>query len=130
LIESKFMQHCELCGTNVQFGAHIYDGKFIPAYKLFVCSSCYAANWDGWAPNYESAVTRHLREDYAWQRPHDIPRNRFLKIRRRGFRLGDGEASQQGTTAQEGEISLHIRTAGECVKTGVPRFVITDIMRT
>ena len=63
MTDPKFMQHCEPCGTNVQFGAHIYDGKFIPAYKVFVCCVCYDANLDGWTAQYESAITRHLRDD-------------------------------------------------------------------
>src|SRR5258705_352107 len=52
-------------------------------------------------------VQRSVGGREAW-----IQRNRSLKIRRRGVRLGNREASQQGTTVQEGEIRLQISTAG------------------
>ena len=61
MAEPKFMQTCEVCGGGFQFGPHIYDGHYISAYRLRVCSGCYRGNWDGWAPHFEDAVTKHLR---------------------------------------------------------------------
>jgi hypothetical protein len=58
----KFMKRCVVCGCEFQFGIHVYDGKYIPTYEIMVCSGCYQANWDGWAPDHEPAVTRKLRE--------------------------------------------------------------------
>jgi hypothetical protein len=55
------MVKCEVCTSSFQFGPHLYDGKHIPAYGISVCSGCYAGNWDGWAPQFEEAVTVHLR---------------------------------------------------------------------
>jgi hypothetical protein len=38
----------------------LYDGTHIQAYGITVCRGCYDGNWDGWAPQFEEAVTRHL----------------------------------------------------------------------
>lgn len=54
---------CEVCGQEFQYGPHVYNGKFIPTYQIMVCSGCYAGNWDGWAPQFEAAVTRKLTEE-------------------------------------------------------------------
>lgn len=44
-------------------GRHIYDGKRIAKYKLDVCKTCYEANWDGWAPEFESKLLAHLESN-------------------------------------------------------------------
>lgn len=54
---------CQLCGRKYQMGAHKYDGKHIPKYKLDVCTTCYDGNWDGWAPHYEKTILQHLEEN-------------------------------------------------------------------
>ena len=61
MAEPKVLYTCDACGSQYQFGPHIYDGKHIDAYGINVCSGCYQGNWDGWAPHFEEAVTRHLR---------------------------------------------------------------------
>jgi hypothetical protein len=58
----KHTQRCDVCGSSVQFGPGIYDGKYVAAYLIFACSACLRGNWDGWAPQFEAAVTRHLIE--------------------------------------------------------------------
>jgi hypothetical protein len=58
--QQKVMYACEVCGGTFQFGPHVYDGRYIPTYRLRVCSGCYQGNWDGWAPQFEDAVTQHL----------------------------------------------------------------------
>ena len=42
------MPKCQLCGSSFQFGAHVYRGKVIAAYKLTLCDACYGGNWDGY----------------------------------------------------------------------------------
>jgi hypothetical protein len=58
----KFLYTCQVCAQQFQHGPHIYDGKYIPAYGIMVCTGCYQGNWDGWAPQFEPAVTRKLKE--------------------------------------------------------------------
>jgi hypothetical protein len=60
--DPKVNYSCETCGQQVRFGPNVYEGKYIPRYQIMVCSGCYAANWDGWAPQFETAVTRKLLE--------------------------------------------------------------------
>ena len=57
----KHTEKCFCCGTEFQFGPHIYDGKHIPGYGITVCRACYEGNWDGWAPHYEVLVLAHLK---------------------------------------------------------------------
>ncbi len=59
--EVKVMYTCEVCGGRFQFGPHVYDGRYITTYRLRVCDVCYRGNWDGWALQFEDAVTQHLR---------------------------------------------------------------------
>ena len=57
----KFMQVCGICGSQFQFGPHIYDGQHIARYKLTVCRSCFSANYDGWGPMVEATFLDHLK---------------------------------------------------------------------
>lgn len=59
--EAPLMIRCELCGNSFQFGAHIYRGKVISAYKLTLCDACYGGNWDGYAPHYETILEAHWK---------------------------------------------------------------------
>lgn len=61
--EIKVMIPCDMCGASFQFGPHRYDGKYIGAYKLTVCKTCFEANWDGWSPAYERRLEKHLRKN-------------------------------------------------------------------
>ena len=58
----KIMYRCDTCGCEFQFGPDVYDGQHLLAYHITVCIGCYGANWDGWAPQFEEAVTRKLRK--------------------------------------------------------------------
>lgn len=59
---TEVRETCATCGRGFRYGPNRYDGKYIPTYKITVCSVCYQANWDGWAPQFEAAVTCKLRE--------------------------------------------------------------------
>lgn len=56
----KHMENCNLCGGAFQFGPHIYDGEWIPRYKLLLCRVCFASNWDGIGPIFEPKFEAHL----------------------------------------------------------------------
>ena len=58
----KCMKQCFLCSQQFQYGPHLYDGEYIPAYKIVVCMICYKANHDGWASHYEEKIISHLKE--------------------------------------------------------------------
>ena len=60
--QPKLISACDACGQEFQFGPNVYDGKHIARYQITVCSGCYANNWDGWAPQFEAAVTRKLKK--------------------------------------------------------------------
>ena len=59
----KFMTYCEVCGSEFQYGPHIYDEKHISSYNLTDCSTCYKMNWDGWASQWESKIIAHLKKN-------------------------------------------------------------------
>lgn len=54
---------CPVCDKKFQMEMHRYEGKWIPTYKITVCSSCYRNNWDGWQPQSEEKVTEVLRSE-------------------------------------------------------------------
>lgn len=58
-----FITNCQLCHASFQFGPHIYRGKVISSYKLTLCDSCYAGNWDGFAPHYEPLLEAHWEKE-------------------------------------------------------------------
>lgn len=51
---------CSICSNSFQFGPNIYRGQKIKGYEIMVCNTCYAANWDGWAPHLEHKLVEHL----------------------------------------------------------------------
>lgn len=54
------MFSCDVCGKH---GPHRYEGHKLTLYGgIFCCDSCWASNWDGWAPHYEGVLTKHLKE--------------------------------------------------------------------
>lgn len=55
--------NCNLCGSKVQFGPHVYDGTWLGHYKMLLCRPCHAGNWDGFAPHYEPIIERHLTNE-------------------------------------------------------------------
>jgi hypothetical protein len=56
------MEACFMCAKGFQMGPHRYDGKVIRRYQISVCSGCWGANWDGWAPHLERRLISHLAE--------------------------------------------------------------------
>jgi hypothetical protein len=56
------MCSCELCKKQFQFGHNRYDGTYIPRYQITVCTSCWNANLDGWAPDLEGRLITHLQQ--------------------------------------------------------------------
>lgn len=56
----RHMVECDVCGGSFQFGPNRYDGLRNQTYHIMVCSGCHNANWDGWAPQYESQVIKSL----------------------------------------------------------------------
>lgn len=54
------MYSCDVCGGQFQIGPHVYDGRYIQAYRIKACNGCCRGNWDGWAPQFEAAVTANL----------------------------------------------------------------------
>lgn len=57
---AMFME-CQMCGATHRMGPNRYDGQFIAAYKLQVCSACFHGNWDGWSPLFEGKLEAHLK---------------------------------------------------------------------
>jgi hypothetical protein len=59
---TKFAQHCDICGSEFQYGPHKYNGKYIARYQITVCMPCWESNWDGWAPGNEERLIAHLQK--------------------------------------------------------------------
>ena len=60
MYDAKFQQKCQICGSTFRFGPHIFEGRHIASYQLMVCRACWIDNWDGWAPECEETLRRHL----------------------------------------------------------------------
>jgi len=53
---------CPVCEQQFKYGPHIYDGIRSHLYDMLVCRRCWSANWDGWAPHFESKLIKHIKE--------------------------------------------------------------------
>ena len=62
--DHRIMCPCFMCRRDFQMGPHRYDGHYIGRYKLSVCDTCWNANWDGWAPDFETRLVAHLSEQH------------------------------------------------------------------
>ncbi len=56
----KMVLDCGVCRRAFQFGPGRYDGKYIALYELTVCKTCWDGNWDGWSPEAEIVIQKHL----------------------------------------------------------------------
>lgn len=61
--DGRFKYKCFLCGMEYSMGPHLYEGKFVRYYKMQVCKSCYHGNHDGWNPDHEEKILRHIYEN-------------------------------------------------------------------
>lgn len=61
---SKFkpMFSCDLCGSDFQMGAGRYEGGSVSRYQMWLCKPCYSMNHDGFAPQYDPIIEKHLAE--------------------------------------------------------------------
>lgn len=59
--KEKILCICDICGTQYQMGPNRYDGKYISAYKLNACGTCYRSNHDGWNPGLEEQLREHFQ---------------------------------------------------------------------
>jgi len=63
VVDPKFVGQCFMCGREQQIGPHRYAGRYIQRYRIRVCQTCYDANHDGWAPEYEEKLIAHLGKE-------------------------------------------------------------------
>jgi len=54
--------HCQMCSAEFLVGRQGHDGRYIPAYDLHVCDSCYDCNVIGWSPLYETKLLQHIKQ--------------------------------------------------------------------
>ena len=61
--DQRIMYRCFICRNQFQMGPQIYEGKYIKTYDISVCNVCYDSNWDGWAPQSEEVLIKHLSDN-------------------------------------------------------------------
>jgi len=59
----KNIVKCGLCKSEFQFGPQTYDGRYLPHYKIYICTVCREGNRDGLAPHYEKRFLEHLKKE-------------------------------------------------------------------
>jgi hypothetical protein len=62
MTQEKFMNKCDLCGQQYQNGLHRY-GHIVKLYEMAICTLCWDANHDGFAPHYEDKILNHLKQN-------------------------------------------------------------------
>ena len=60
---NEITRECDLCGTEVKFGQHLYEGKHLSHYNLFVGDCCLVGSPGEIAPYLEKAFEDHLEKN-------------------------------------------------------------------
>lgn len=55
---------CFCCDTKLHFTPDSDAGQVIERYGVVVCTPCFQANADGWAPKYEEKLLRQLQRSH------------------------------------------------------------------
>lgn len=60
-MEPKCYEICDLCEQPFRYGAHRYDGRYVPRWKVRICDTCDKMNWDGIVVSGRDAFLEKLR---------------------------------------------------------------------
>ena len=60
--KNAVMYDCFLCERPFQFGPHIYNGEWLPAWGVIFCSGCLRGNHDGVVLEGHPRLVAHPRE--------------------------------------------------------------------
>jgi hypothetical protein len=62
--ETKSVVMCHSCLQNKQCGQHIYEGRNVPLWNIWLCFACRTANHDGVVPNgyFGKRLVEHLKQ--------------------------------------------------------------------
>ncbi|WP_375209110.1 hypothetical protein [Hyphomonas jannaschiana] len=75
--EFKNFERCALCGQQTRFGPHVYEGRPIPLWNVFLCNICDSSNHDGIVPHMHPKFIGELKASGA---PMMLNEDGFLKI--------------------------------------------------
>ena len=54
---------CFLCKRQFQFGRYVYDGQYIPAWRIIVCNTCRLTNYNGIDPVQHPRLLQLLHKE-------------------------------------------------------------------
>jgi hypothetical protein len=58
--DKEIVTRCQLCSAEFEYGHAPNAGRFIDAYQISVCATCYRGNSEGWARHHEEKLLTHL----------------------------------------------------------------------
>lgn len=70
---------CFLCGRNFQFGQYVYDGQYIPTWRISICNTCRFSNMNGIEPTQHPRLLQLLNKERV---PLRLNRNGLLDLPR------------------------------------------------
>jgi len=53
---------CFCCGEAFQFGPYWYHGRYLPGYRLMLCTDCWHAVENEWPDQYERRLLEWLKQ--------------------------------------------------------------------
>lgn len=77
MTEQPIYTSCFLCKKNCQVSHHIYEGRQVPAWGIFICDGCRSANWDGIVPSTYPHLIEYLKSRGV---PVDLNEKGWLNI--------------------------------------------------
>lgn len=60
--QERIVSRCQLCCAEFEYGRHPDAGRYIAAYQISVCETCYRGNSEGWARHHEERLIAHLTD--------------------------------------------------------------------
>lgn len=60
--DGKIIYCCDLCGSEYQFGPHIYSGHYLPSFEINVCNGCVPRKNSAIPALYEAKFRKILQD--------------------------------------------------------------------
>ena len=54
---------CFLCERQFQFGRYVYEGQYIPTWRINICNTCRSTNWNGIDPSQHPRLLQLLNKE-------------------------------------------------------------------
>ena len=84
---------CFLCKRQFQFGRYVYDGQYIPTWRINICNNCRLTNFNGIDPVQHPRLLQLLEKERV---PFKLNRNCLIDIPKGGVPPKEEDKASNG----------------------------------